>query len=170
MPHTLEVLEQITNKSEIEALLLEYLDWAVPLFNQQNNLDVDVEVALAGALSDLQNLLPPNGCTVLARSALGTANAIGFFQKIRPGAVEIKRLFVRPDARGEGLGQRLIQELIDEARKAGHSEMYLDTADFMSSAHSLYRSLGFREIDSYPEAAHQRDVSPHVKYMVLALD
>ncbi|WP_299083969.1 GNAT family N-acetyltransferase [uncultured Ruegeria sp.] len=170
MPYTLEVLDQFTNRAEIEALLREYLDWAVPLFNQQNNLDVDVNVALAGAFSDLAMFLPPDGCTVLARDALGVANAVGFSQKIRPGAVEVKRLFVRPAARGEGLGQRLILKLVDEARKAGHSEMYLDTADFMSSAHTLYRSLGFREIDGYPEAEHQRDVSPHVIYMVLALD
>ncbi len=170
MPHTLEVLDKIADRPAIEALVQEYLDWAVPLFNKQNDLDVDVDVALAGALSGLAKFLPPYGCTVLARSALGTANAIGFFQRIRPDAVEIKRLYVRPDARGEGLGQRLVLKLIDEARNGGHSEIYLDTADFMSSAHSLYRSLGFRDIAGYPEAEHQQNVSPHVIYMALALD
>jgi L-amino acid N-acyltransferase YncA len=64
----------------------------------------------------------------------------------------------------------LAQRLIDEARKSGYSELYLDSADFMSSAHSLYRSLGFRDVDAYPEAGHPQDVLPHVIYMALALD
>ena len=66
MPHTLEVLDRITDRPEIEALLQEYLNWAVPLFNEQNDLDVVVDVALAGALSDLTKFLPPDGCAVLA--------------------------------------------------------------------------------------------------------
>ena len=44
--------------------------------------------------------------------------------------------------------------------KADTQKPYLDSADFMSSAHSLYRSLGFRDVDGYPEAEHPQDVSP----------
>lgn len=170
MPHTLEVPNEIIDTSEVEVLLREYLSWAVPLFNRQNDLDERVDAALARAISGLTECLPPNGCTVLARSADGTANTVGFYRKIRADAPEIKRLFLRPDVRGEGLGRRLAQRLIDEARKSGYSKPYLDSADFMSSAHSLYRSLGFRDVDGYPEAEHPQDVSPHVIYMAMALD
>lgn len=169
MSHTLETVGNIDNASEVEILLREYLSWAVPLFNRQNGLDLDIADALANAISDLPDCLPPLGCTVLARSGAGVANAVGFYRRIRPDAAEIKRLYLRPEVRGEGLGRKLVLRLIDEARKGGYSEIYLDTADFMSSAHGLYRSVGFRDIDGYPEAAHQQDVSPHVIYMAMTL-
>ncbi|MEP2028424.1 MAG: GNAT family N-acetyltransferase [Paracoccaceae bacterium] len=169
MTHKLEIPEQITRTDEIEALLREYLVWSVPLFNKQNNLDVDLEEAVSNAMGGLTECTPPDGCTVLARSSAGTADAVGFFRRIRPDAAEIKRVFLRPEVRGKGLGRKLVLQLIEEARQRGYYEIYLDTADFMSSAHALYRSLGFKDIEGYPEAAHRRDESPHVVYMVLRL-
>ncbi len=169
-PHLLEVPNEIIDTTQVEVLLREYLLWTVPLFNKQNDLDVNVDVALAGTLSGLTECLPPDGCTVLARSGDSAANAVGFYRKIWTDAAETKRLYLRPEVRGEGLGRRLAQRLIDEARKSGYSELYFDSADFMSSAHSLYRSLGFRDVDASPEAEHPQDVSPHLIYMVRALD
>ena len=53
MPHTLEVPNEIIDTSEVEVLLREYLSWAVPLFNIQNDLDERVDAALARAISGL---------------------------------------------------------------------------------------------------------------------
>ena len=103
----------------------------------------------------------------MARDPDGIANAIGFYRKIREDAVEIKRLYVRPEVRGEGLGRKVVRRLIDEARTANYSEIFLDSTAFMSFAHALYRAEGFRNIDFYPEAEHSPDVSPHVIYMAL---
>lgn len=111
---------------------------------------------------DLTSVLPPDGRTVLARDTNGVANAIGFHRKIRADAVEIKRLFVRPEARDEGLGRKVLRRLLNEARAADHSLVFLDSTAFMSSAHALYRSEGFQDVDFYPEAEHSQDVSPHV--------
>ena len=170
MAHFLETPDTISDISEVELLLREYLSWVVPLFNAQNNLDVDVDAALSNALLNLAKFLPPDGRTVLARDPQGVANAIGFYRKIREDAVEIKRLYVRPEARGEGLGRKVVRKLIDEARIENHSQIFLDSTAFMSSAHELYRSEGFRDVDYYPEAEHSPDVSPHVIYMALNID
>lgn len=170
MPHFLETPDAISDTSEVETLLREYLSWVVPLFNAQNDLNVDVDVALSNAMLDLTEVLPPNGRTVLARDPSGVANAIGFYREIRADAVEIKRLYVRPAVRGEGLGRKVVRRLIDEARNANYSQVFLDSTAFMSSAHALYRSEGFRDVEFYPEAEHSQDVSPHVIYMALNID
>lgn len=64
-------------------------------------------------------------------------------------ACEMKRLYVRPAFRRFGLGRRLAEALMDEARRCGYSVMLLDTLDDMETARELYASLGFVETAPY---------------------
>jgi ribosomal protein S18 acetylase RimI-like enzyme len=71
------------------------------------------------------------------------------FRASQPGVAEMKRLFVRPSARGEGLGRTLVSYVINAARQAGYRRMILDTLPVMRDAQRMYERFGFRDIEPY---------------------
>lgn len=70
-------------------------------------------------------------------------------QPIAPEIGEVKRMYVRPEMRGQGIARALAELVIDEARKRGYRKLRLGTLKSMRPAQNLYASLGFVPIDPY---------------------
>ena len=121
-------------------MLEEYVAWI--------GLDLafqEIDAELAGLPGDYA---PPSGALFVAEDQGRLIGMIG----LRPSDGEIcemKRLFVRPQARGRGLAKQLIAAALDEARRLRYSEIRLDTLPMMGDAQSLYVSLGFVDIPPY---------------------
>ena len=129
------------------------------------SLDVDLEFQdFARELRELPGeYAPPGGCLLLAFDGNEPAGCVAL-RSIDQEICEMKRLFVRPQFRGTGLGKQLAEAVIKHARKIGYQRMRLDTLPSMRAAASMYHSLGFREI-----APYRYNPVPGTKFMELDL-
>ena len=92
---------------------------------------------------------PPDGRLLLAEYRGELAGCVAL-HRLEPEICEMKRLYLRPQFRGKGLGRALAMAIIAEARGIGYRLMRLDTVEpVMKDAVAMYRKLGFREIAPY---------------------
>jgi len=126
--------------AEVRAMLNEYAAW------------VGVDLCFQNFTRELADLpgdyAPPDGALLVARGEAGLIGMVAMRRRDRNRA-EMKRLFVRDAARGTGVGRRLADRIIVEARARGYREICLDTLPVMQDAQRLYTRLGFQDIAPY---------------------
>ena len=86
---------------------------------------------------------------------------MGGLRFLSEGVGELKRFYVRPQCRGQKLGEKILDRLLMDARQLAYQQIYLDSAPFMKAAHRLYESRGFVDRAVYdgveaPIAFHDR--------------
>jgi len=116
-------------------------------------------------LADLPgDYAPPAGRLLLAEYDHQLAGCAAL-HKLEPAVCEMKRLYLRPQFRGKGLGRALADHVIFESRKIGYERLRLDTVEpVMKDAVGMYRKLGFKEIPPY-----RKNPMPGTLYMELQL-
>jgi putative acetyltransferase len=105
----------------------------------------------------------PEGCLLLAWKGQAVVGCAAL-RRIDETTCEMKRVYVRPEARGESLGRRLIERILDEARAAGYSRICLDVLPEFAAAQRIYESLGFQA-----SAPVTFNPVPGTKYLALEL-
>ena len=90
----------------------------------------------------------PSGCLLLAVQG-GTATGCVALRRLEGEIGEMKRLYVRPQFRGLGIGKALTEEVVRRAQKIGYKTIRLDTVNSMVGAQALYKKLGFTDTEPY---------------------
>jgi GNAT superfamily N-acetyltransferase len=148
----------------IRELFWEYLHWANARLNEEYGIDFDIATMIEGDMVDLAKFLPPGGRLLLARSE-GQMAGIACMKKLTEDIGEIKRMYVRPAVRRQGIGRALVSRLLAEARAIGYRRIRLDSTRFMKDAHALYRSFGFHEIEPYEGSEIPKEFQAHWVFM-----
>lgn len=91
------------------------------------------------------------GALLLATCQKEPAGTIAV-RRLAPTSGEVKRLYLRPPFRGQGLGRRLLEAVMDQARTLGYESLYADTLPAMTDALSLYERVGFERVEAYSQA------------------
>ena len=107
----------------------------------------------AGIVLDTRDMTPPRGLFLLARLD-GRAIGCGVLWHHGGGVADAKRMWVAPEARGLGVGRRLLAELERHAREAGVHTIRLETNRALSEAIALYRSSGYQEVERFNDEVH----------------
>lgn len=145
--HQVESDEQMERAA---ALIREYLEGLNDRLRDDYGIEFDVEAMLRSDLSDGQKFHPPDGRFYLVQCD-GQIAGVGCLKRFDEGVGEVQRMYVPAAFRGRGVGRAIANRLIEDARSIGYRQLRLESLEFLDAAHSLYRSLGFHEIDPYAE-------------------
>jgi putative acetyltransferase len=156
-PFRLELIDSPTHPmlAATRALLREY----------QRSLGVDLCFQdFEAELAELPGqYLPPEGRLYAAMVGEQLAGSVAM-RRLDAHACEMKRLYVRPEFLGLGLGEHLARQIIEDGKQAGYDQMLLDTLPKLKAALSLYAKLGFVETQAYTF-----NPLPGVKFLALKL-
>lgn len=106
-----------------------------------------------------EQFVPPAG-VFLVVAAAGRDVGCGGIRAVEADAgrrYEVKHLFVRPEARGRGMGRALLDELERRAREFGATELVLDTNSNLEAARGLYLASGFEPTEPYNDNPNATD-------------
>lgn len=159
------------HESALRELLREYfaeaderaLDW---FEDELSGIDVAEAVQ-----SDIDRLATAEVDEPLFLARVG-GRTVGCVQLKRLDATtaEVKRLYVAPTYRGEGLGRRLVEALLDGAADDGFTTLRLGVAPYLEKARSMYRDLGFEFTPPYEQSQAPEEIHDEWRFMRLSLD
>jgi GNAT superfamily N-acetyltransferase len=160
----IDISDQEEHAQSIRVLFWEYLQWANAKVEESFGVSFDIASMLEEDMNTLDKFMLPQG-----RLLLGYVDdqpmGIACLKALTDSIGEVKRMYVRPQARKRGLGRALLNQLLEEARQIGYKRVRLDSARFMTEAHQLYRSSGFLEVEAYEGSEIPKEFQNHWIFM-----
>lgn len=137
-------------KDEVKSLFTEYTDFLV---NGDKEFKKYLEIQKYD--HEVENLEEkyglPQGRLYVAYSENKVVGCIAL-RPLNDRQCEMKRLYVRPEFRNNGIAKMLVEKVVSDAKGIGYSEMLLDTLPFLQVAIEMYKKMGFYEIDCYNDS------------------
>lgn len=161
----IEVLRDLADVPGWIDMKQEYLGFAVARHKEATGQVVDPEEQLRQTVEQIDEFLGPDGRFIVARSREGDLIGMVLLHRLANGKGEIKRLFVRPQARRTGLARRLLDRLEIEAREMSLSALYLDTSSGLRESIAFYKSRGFEEAPFDPASVQDPEIARHLVIM-----
>ncbi len=156
--------DPIVHTPQIREIFWEYLESVNSEIYAAYQINFDIRAVIEQNMRELDKFMPPPGRLLLCYPEERPAG-VACLKQLSRSTGEIKRMYVRPEYRRQGLGQALLSKLLEEATQIGYEHIRLDSARFMHAAHQLYRSNGFTEIPPYEESEIPREYWEHWVFM-----
>lgn len=153
------------DRPAFEQLLLDYARTVLTQWHAVGGAVTHPEDMVAQTMANLSEYLPPRGRLLLAHAPDGSLIGCGMLRKISPEAAEFKRLFVRPQARRTGLGRRLFEQRISEAKRMGCRVVFADTVKGNTAMLTMYHEYGFRPVARYSGNANPETMADHLVFL-----
>ena len=152
-------------RGDLKLMLGDYLHLvAKEVKHEPWKFEINVLEAVDFTFKNLSDFVPPNGKIFIAKKSsecVGTAS----LKKIRPKIAEIKRMYVKPEFQGVGIGNLLLEKALEEAKTLNFEEVFLDTPPPFKASHQLYKKHGFQGFQEYPEVAIPDELKVDWVYM-----
>jgi GNAT superfamily N-acetyltransferase len=166
MSYTISSADEVTDRPALNALLVEYYGVVLKKLVRAGGPDgYTPDNVLASFWPNLHKVLPPTGRLILVHDGAGRLVGCGTLQQVRPEAGELKRLYVRPEAAGHGLGRKIVDLRIAAAREMGWNTLLVNAVRGNQDMLRIYENIGFHYIDGYPEFSDPVEAGPYFFYM-----
>jgi N-acetylglutamate synthase-like GNAT family acetyltransferase len=128
-------------------------------------LSFDIDSMVRSDIEDASKFYPPFGRFYLVEHESRYVG-VGCLKRLASDLGEIQRMYVQSHVRGVGAGRLLVQRLLQDALLLGYAKVRLESLKALTAAHSLYRSVGFVDINPYSENSMRNYQAPetHTAY------
>lgn len=144
------------HRSIVLELAEDYYNWMA--CELKKNYDIDVHSVIGATLREYVEIEVDEFVSSMSKGGVfyliqveDKIVGMGALRKLKEGIGEIKRMYIKPEYQGKGLGKKMLQLLLNRSMEYGFSAIYLETGSFMTTAQHLYRSAGFYNREEYPE-------------------
>lgn len=157
---------EVTDRAEIDALLLEYYGVIVQKITAAGiSHDFTPSGLMASFWPNVGRILPPNGRFMLVRDDADRLVGCATLHRIGPETGEFKRLYIRPEANGQGLGRALVEAQMEAARSMGWRRLMVNIIKGNRESIRIFEALGFRYIPRYEGCSDPIEADPYFVYL-----
>ena len=159
-------VKEVTDRDALDELMLEYYGVLVEKLTAAGVPGGYTPSGLKASFwPNLHKILPPTGRLLLVHDAAGRLVGAATLQQASPDAGELKRLYIRPEANGNGLGRRLVTAQMEAAKSMGWRRLVVNIIKGNEESIRIFEALGFRYIGRYAECFDPMDLDPWFVYM-----